>query len=448
MGKILKYCSSCEEGFAERFTFCPDCGASLQAYEMNPVTGESKAIDEGPATSEITEPAVFDTLPAAEIPAVEEAPAQFETAAIEETAPLEDDVQEIEVEAAADHDEEFEEDEIEYDDEPVTIATSEPLYQAAPVYADGPRSYQPTEDDEAYHVTEIQDNNAQQRHVLLLGATALVLTLAVGAWGVSLFQKSLDIGAIGDEGSLATLIDDVPMPVEEEIKPEKKDKGGGGGGGGREEEREVAQGDLADQTKDPIRPPDAHVPKLTQPELVLPPPSTQGNMKFEKKYQVWGDPNSLSTIASNGMGSGGGMGSGRGTGQGSGNGSGAGSGSGSGYGNGIGNGNGNGVGDGDGSGGPPPPVRVGVTSPVKIISKPKAMYTDDARTAQVQGVVRLKVTFLASGQIGSITPLNRLPHGLTEQAIAAARQIRFEPAKVNGVPVSKIMTAEYGFNIY
>ena len=37
MGKLVKYCSSCDEGFAERFGFCPVCGATLQAFEMNPV---------------------------------------------------------------------------------------------------------------------------------------------------------------------------------------------------------------------------------------------------------------------------------------------------------------------------------------------------------------------------------------------------------------------------
>jgi protein TonB len=148
------------------------------------------------------------------------------------------------------------------------------------------------------------------------------------------------------------------------------------------------------------------------------------------------------------MGSGGGQGSGRGTGQGSGNGSGAGSGSGSGYGNGIGNGNGNGVGDGDNSGEPPPPDRPKVSTPIRIIAKPKALFTDAARTNQTQGTVRLKVVLLASGAVGSITPLNRLPDGLTEQAIAAARQIRFEPAKINGQAVSKTMTVEYNFSLY
>src|SRR5437762_908657 len=49
MGKILKYCSSCEEGFAERFTFCPVCGASLQTFEMNPVSGEVSSVTDASA---------------------------------------------------------------------------------------------------------------------------------------------------------------------------------------------------------------------------------------------------------------------------------------------------------------------------------------------------------------------------------------------------------------
>ena len=96
----------------------------------------------------------------------------------------------------------------------------------------------------------------------------------------------------------------------------------------------------------------------------------------------------------------------------------------------------------------PPPTIKAVTSPLKIISKPRPGYTDAARTNNVQGSVRLKVTFLASGAIGSVTPVTRLPHGLTEQAIAAAKQIRFEPKKINGVAQSVVVTVDYGFNIY
>ena len=42
MGKIVKFCSECEEGFAEKFGFCPNCGASLEAFEMNPLLADEK----------------------------------------------------------------------------------------------------------------------------------------------------------------------------------------------------------------------------------------------------------------------------------------------------------------------------------------------------------------------------------------------------------------------
>ena len=89
-----------------------------------------------------------------------------------------------------------------------------------------------------------------------------------------------------------------------------------------------------------------------------------------------------------------------------------------------------------------------MTTPYRIISQPKAMYTDEARTKGIQGSVTLKITLLASGQVGSITPVKTLGYGLTEKAIAAARQIRFEPKKVNGNATSVIITREYTFSIY
>ncbi|NNE97713.1 MAG: hypothetical protein HKN25_01700, partial [Pyrinomonadaceae bacterium] len=49
MGKIVKYCSSCDEGFAEKFSFCPNCANELSAYEMKPVSdsnGLKKAAEE------------------------------------------------------------------------------------------------------------------------------------------------------------------------------------------------------------------------------------------------------------------------------------------------------------------------------------------------------------------------------------------------------------------
>lgn len=94
-----------------------------------------------------------------------------------------------------------------------------------------------------------------------------------------------------------------------------------------------------------------------------------------------------------------------------------------------------------------PPV-VARTERFLITSKPKPLYTDAARMNGVEGTIRLKVTLLASGNIGGITPISELPDGLTEQAVAAARNIKFQPKRVNGVPQSVIVTIEYNFDLY
>jgi hypothetical protein len=57
----------------------------------------------------------------------------------------------------------------------------------------------------------------------------------------------------------------------------------------------------------------------------------------------------------------------------------------------------------------------------QIFIKPRPNYTDAARQNQVEGKVRLRVNFLATGKIGSVSPIISLPDGLTEQAMAAAR---------------------------
>jgi Ca-activated chloride channel homolog len=100
----------------------------------------------------------------------------------------------------------------------------------------------------------------------------------------------------------------------------------------------------------------------------------------------------------------------------------------------------------DGIAGTPPPASMAFASPLKILSKPKPNFSDEAKTAHLQGSVMLKVTFLATGQVGEITPITQLPDGLTEQAVAAAREIKFEPRKVNGVPQSSIVTVIYEFS--
>lgn len=83
-----------------------------------------------------------------------------------------------------------------------------------------------------------------------------------------------------------------------------------------------------------------------------------------------------------------------------------------------------------------------------IRGKPRASYTELARTRNVQGSVMLRVTFLANGGVGSISVVKALEAGLTEQAISAASRISFIPARHQGLPVTVSKQVEYSFSIY
>jgi TonB family protein len=84
----------------------------------------------------------------------------------------------------------------------------------------------------------------------------------------------------------------------------------------------------------------------------------------------------------------------------------------------------------------------------KILYREKATYTEAARDAGVQGKVVLLVVFADEGVLKYILVLQGLSHGLTEQAIAAARKIRFDPAMIDGKPRSVIGSLEFTFNLY
>ena len=83
-----------------------------------------------------------------------------------------------------------------------------------------------------------------------------------------------------------------------------------------------------------------------------------------------------------------------------------------------------------------------------ILEKPVAKYNEAGRSKMIQGNVKLRVLLKANGDIGRITVVNGLPHGLTDQAIEAAKLIRFLPAEVLGVPIDREVTVEYSFVIY
>ena len=89
-----------------------------------------------------------------------------------------------------------------------------------------------------------------------------------------------------------------------------------------------------------------------------------------------------------------------------------------------------------------------VTTRARVLTKPEPKYTDAARNNQVKGTVVLRAIFAADGTVKYILVLRSLPYGLTEEAVRAARRIKFVPAMIDGRPVSMFMQLEYNFNIY
>ena len=454
MGKIVKYCGACDESFAEKFGYCPNCGNNLQAFEMNPLAAEKVTVKEETPSSVSN---------AAKAEAKTASSNSFEKSSAGEPATVSGAAFSADGKSATA--EETKADDFEAKKPIGGTETSAARAAAAGANGNGHHTqnstgdfqtsasnYYSRPDDGGFYVTVIEEKNVKQRNLLLLGSLILMTSLALGGVIHSLFNQTLLVGAI-DQGDplYIGVVEDVPMELEEKEKPKNDKDAGGGGGGGSENPQEVTKGRLPNQVEKPENPL-MMVRQMTDPDIAIR-NETQGNIKRPPTNEQVGLPNGLtSDRLSGGPGSGGGFGNGRGTGAGSGLGTGEGSGTGSGSGNGRGNGTGDGTGDGNqGRGAPPPPPQpkpVGPTEPIKILSKPQPKYTDAARTNNVQGTVTLKITFMANGSIGGISPVSGLPYGLTEQAIAAARQIRFEPPKKNGVPYSVSKTLQYTFSIY
>jgi TonB family protein len=87
-----------------------------------------------------------------------------------------------------------------------------------------------------------------------------------------------------------------------------------------------------------------------------------------------------------------------------------------------------------------------LNSPLVILSQPKAPYPNpETGTVCISGVVRLKARFLDNGKIGDISVISSLPFGATENAIEAAKKIKFKPAIKDGRPIRVSKTLEYRF---
>jgi TonB family protein len=81
------------------------------------------------------------------------------------------------------------------------------------------------------------------------------------------------------------------------------------------------------------------------------------------------------------------------------------------------------------------PDPVSALTAVEILFKPRPVYTPEARERRIEGEVLLEMQFGAAGDARLLRVVRGLGHGLDENAIAAAREIRFRPAERNGAAV-------------
>ncbi len=85
--------------------------------------------------------------------------------------------------------------------------------------------------------------------------------------------------------------------------------------------------------------------------------------------------------------------------------------------------------------------------PVEILHKPNPAYTDRARQLRIEGNVKLRVVFAASGELRILGVTHGLGYGLDEAAVAAAQKIRFRPAREDGRPVDEPASVTIEFKL-
>jgi len=202
---------------------------------------------------------------------------------------------------------------------------------------------------------------------------------------------------------------------------------GGGGGGGAHEMVEAVKAEpptiVRLQTMAP------RVIKVDQPKLAIE-PSMQVKMPDSNDLPAFGITDSKQiSLASQGRGGGSGIGQGLGGGIGAGRGIGAGPGSGGGYGGGLMN------------------VGGGVAAP-EVLHSVEPEFTEDARRANFQGSVSIKLIVDSQGNPQNVQLVHPLGMGLDQKAIEAVRQYKFKPAMYQGHPVSVQIIIEMSFHLH
>jgi TonB family protein len=88
----------------------------------------------------------------------------------------------------------------------------------------------------------------------------------------------------------------------------------------------------------------------------------------------------------------------------------------------------------------------GTHRPIAIFS-PTAEYSEKARKAKISGSVELSLTVGTDGTPHDIVVTKSLGYGLDENAVAAVKQWKFDPAAEDGKPIPASITLEVNFRL-
>jgi TonB family protein len=245
----------------------------------------------------------------------------------------------------------------------------------------------------------------------------LVLTLALKAHTVVTPERTTIVMPVDFKLT-------VPPPA---AMPVARVQGGGGGGGAHEVVEPVRGHPPTVIAKMQIMAP--QIIRIDRPKLSVE-PTEMVKMPDNNNLPTLGMAESPQiALASQGRGSGSGFGQGLGGGIGAGHGSGAGPGSGGGYGGGL------------------MSVGGGVSAP-QVIHSVEPEFTDDARKANYQGSVSIKLIVDSQGNPQDVRLASHLGMGLDEKAIEAVRQYKFRAAMYQGHPVSVQIVIDVDFHLH
>lgn len=99
---------------------------------------------------------------------------------------------------------------------------------------------------------------------------------------------------------------------------------------------------------------------------------------------------------------------------------------------------------------PPAPRRIRVGGNIQaahLVFEPRPVYPPNAQKQGIEGIVILRAVIGTSGQILSLSPFNDVDPDLTQAAMSAVRQWRYQPTLLNGVPVEVVTTIEVTFQL-